>query len=651
MEPAVNPLPAKTPTAEMRLSPASAPRQCLKMLALIPHANLPGTSNNYSVSGTYSLDRFSFDEKLTWQIDPKSSMFAKYSYLSADVKSPSTLGIGGGTGLSPGGSNSGSGYSQTRVSIGGLGYTRSLSDKLLFDANFGIGLNDLTWYENDFAPNLGLSLGIPGTNNSGDGNYGPDHNQQGLPSFAVTGLETFGNPDAYTPELKNDFTYTYVANLSWILRQHTLRFGLQMLNNRMREYQPQRGFGPRGGFTFAGGVTSLKGGASSTSANGFAQFLLGLPDSHARVISILIQSPHANGSTGFMVRTSRYPKLTLTYGLRWEYYPMMTRQGRGLNATIWPPTMSFSAESMANLPPPVRAPVERNSRRGLVWPIGSTLIPFSVQDTESVLTLTRSAGRSRPLPGTIAQTVNANNSYVAAGNFVNGIPGYSTVAPLINNGIAQLPLAAYTKTLPPGTFRRGYVESWNGTVEREFPAGFDFTASYVGTQPFGRSSTSKPMPGKHRVLEPLASRFSGVQAKGGNPGDLPFSTPVYNALQLKLRHAFSHGVLLTAAYTYSKSIDQASDDDSVPLFNAVAYLYRNRALSDFNRTHVFDAGFTAGLPFGKGQPFSTSPTSPTRSLVVGGSMALFPSTPGCPSHRPPRPLPSTQRSTPRWRTR
>ena len=137
----------------------SAP--ALRMLALIPHANLPGTSNNYSVAGTYSLDRYSFDEKLTWQINAASSLFAKYSYLSADVKSPSTLGMGGGTGLSPGGSNAGSGYSQTRVSIGGLGYTRSLSNKLLFDANFGVGLNDLTWYENDFAANLGPTLGIP----------------------------------------------------------------------------------------------------------------------------------------------------------------------------------------------------------------------------------------------------------------------------------------------------------------------------------------------------------------------------------------------------------------------------------------------------------------------------------------------------------
>ncbi len=47
----------------------------------------------------------------------------------------------------------------------------------------------------------------------------------------------------------------------------------------MNEYQPQRGFGPRGGFTFTGGVTALKGGASPNSANAFAQFLLGLPDS------------------------------------------------------------------------------------------------------------------------------------------------------------------------------------------------------------------------------------------------------------------------------------------------------------------------------------------------------------------------------------
>jgi hypothetical protein len=73
---------------ETGVSPAAT-----RLLALIPQPNLPGTSNNYSVAGTYSLDRYSFDEKVNWQINPKSSTFAKLSYLSADVSSPSTLGM------------------------------------------------------------------------------------------------------------------------------------------------------------------------------------------------------------------------------------------------------------------------------------------------------------------------------------------------------------------------------------------------------------------------------------------------------------------------------------------------------------------------------------------------------------------------------
>jgi outer membrane receptor protein involved in Fe transport len=596
----------------------SAP--ALKMLTLIPHANLAGTSNNYSVAGTYSLDRYSFDEKVTWQIDPRSSLFAKYSYLSADVKSPSTLGVGGGTGLSPGGSNSGSGYSQTRVTIGGVGYTRSLTNKLLVDANFGVGLNDLTWYESDYTANLGPSLGIPGTNSSGDGTYGPDPHQQGLPSFAVTGFETFGNTDSYTPELKNDYVYTYVGNLSWILGKHALRFGLQMLNNRLNEYQPQRGFGPRGGFTFTGGVTALKGGASSTSANSFAQFLLGLPDSQGKSYQYLNPMTVHEWQYGVYAQDQWEvsPKFTLTYGLRWEYFPIMTRAGQGierydftsnnmiLGGIDGQPSSAGSSASKTQFAPRVGLAYRLDKKTVLRAGYGISNDPYPF-----------SRAMRDPYPVTIAQTVNANNAYVAAGTFAAGIPGFSTVAPVIINGLAQLPLSAYTKTLPPGTFRRGYVESWNGTVERELPAGFDFTASYVGSQAIRQiiyfEANAGQTPGLGAAGQPLYTAF-GRNAE--TQEILPFSTPVYNALQLNLKHAFAHGVLLTAAYTYSRSIDQATDDDSVPLFNALAYVYRDRAVSDFDRTHVFDAGFTAELPFGKGQTFFNEPG--IASAVLGG---------------------------------
>jgi len=592
-----------------------------KLLALIPSPNLPGTSSNYSVAGTYSLDRYSYDEKVNWQINPKSSMFAKLSYLSADVFSPSTLGIGGGTGLSPGGSNSGSGYSQTRVTIGGVGYTRTLTPKLLLDANFGIGRNNLKWYESDFARNLGPTLGIPGTNSDGDGAYGTDPNQAGLPSFAVTGFETFGNPDAYTPELKNDFTFTYVANLSWVIGSHTLRFGEQVLNNRMNEYQPQRGFGPRGGFTFTGGVTALNGGASSTSANAFAQFLLGLPDSLGK--SYQFENPMTGNEWQYGTYAEDQwqvsKKLTVNYGIRWEFFPIFSRSGEGMqrydfatNTVVLggidgQPNGAGSSAGKLEFAPRVGISYRLNDKTVLRAGYGISNDPYP---------FTRAM--RDPYPITIAQTVNANNSYVSAGNFVTGIPDFATVAPVINsNGTAALPLTAYTKTLPAGTFRRGYVESANATIERALPAGFDLTASYVLTQTIRQTvyfeANAGQTPGLGAAGQPLYTAFG---RKAETQTILPFSSANYNGLQLNLKHPFTHGVLLTASYTYSKSIDEATDDDSVPLFNAIPDLSRNRAVSDFNRTNVFDAGFTAELPFGKNHPFINHPG--IVSSLVGG---------------------------------
>lgn len=587
---------------ESGISPAA-----MRVLALIPHANLPGTSNNYSVAGTYSLDRFSFDEKATWQIDPKSSLFVKYSSLSADAKSPSTLGIGGGTGLSPGGANAGSGYSETRVKVGGVGYSRTFTPHLLLDANFGYGRNDLRWYENDFASNLGPSLGIPGTNSDRNGSYGQDANQQGLPSFAVTGFETFGNPDAYTPELKHDQTFTYNANLTYSAGRHTLRFGTQLVNNRLNEYQPQRGFGPRGGFTFTGGVTALRGGASSNFANAFGQFLLGAPDSLGKSYQYLNPITGIEWQSGIYVQDQwqASDKLTVNLGLRWEYYPIMTRNGRGLerydlntNQVILggiqgQPNGAGTTASKLQFAPRFGFAYRADERTVLRGGFGISIDPYpfirAMRD---------------PYPITIAQTVNATNSYVAAGSFTNGIPDYDTVAPTVVNGTATLPLAAYTKTLQPGTFRRGYLESYNLTLERSLPKQFSLATSYVGAHTVRQTvyfeANAGQTPGRGSAGQPLYASF-------GRAAETqiiqPYGTSHYDALQFSLKHLLSAGVLLSLAYTYSKSLDQASDDDSVPLFNASAYQYRNYAVSDFDRRHNLEVGVVADLPFGHGHQF------------------------------------------------
>jgi outer membrane receptor protein involved in Fe transport len=576
---------------ESGISPAA-----LKMLALIPHANLSGTSNNYSVTGIDSLDRFSFDEKISWQIDPKSSLFGKLSYLDAQVKAPSSLGTGGGSGLISGG---GSGYSQSHVIIGGLGYTHIFSPTLLLDANFGIGHNYASILESDYNTDLGTSLGIPGVgSDSDDGSYGKDPYLKGLPSFAVTGLETFGHADNWNPEIKHDFTFTYVGNMTWSHSRHTVRFGLQALNNRLNQYQPQRSFGPVGGFTFTGGVTALKGGASSNYANAFAQFLLGLPDSLGR--SYQYENPMIGhewqwGAYG-QDQWQATRKLTLTYGLRWEYYPIMTRtNGLGLgrydmttNKVILGDNSGTTASKL-QFAPRFGAAYRWSDKTVFRGGYGISIDPYPF-----------SRAMRDPYPITIAQTVNANNSYQSAGNFVTGIPSYDTVAPVISNGMAALPLTAYTKTLAPGTFRRGYIESWNATVEQLLPGNFNFALSYVGTQGIRQiaylEANAGQTPGLGSAGQPLYQTFS---RNAQTQVITPWGTTHYNALQTSLKHPFSHGVLLTVAYTWSKSMDENTDDDSTPLFNAVAYQYRNRAVSDFDRRHVFDAGLTAELPFGR----------------------------------------------------
>jgi hypothetical protein len=94
----------------------------------------------------------------------------------------------------------------------------------------------------------------------------------------------------------------------------------------------------------------------------------------------------------------------------------------------------------------------------------------------------------------------------------------------------------------------------------------------------------------------------------------------YNAGQLILRHAMSHGVQFDFTYTYSNSIDLGSDTERTNELNGTgSTLYNsggsfseiintfhpefNRAVSDFDTRHLINADWVLQLPFGTGQRF------------------------------------------------
>jgi len=88
----------------------------------------------------------------------------------------------------------------------------------------------------------------------------------------------------------------------------------------------------------------------------------------------------------------------------------------------------------------------------------------------------------------------------------------------------------------------------------------------------------------------------------------------YNALQASLRRKMSSGLQFDLNYTYSKSIDLGSDAERVNQYEGGGFASpimntwspnQNRAVSDFDATHQFNANWMYQLPIGRDKHFAT----------------------------------------------
>ena len=89
---------------------------------------------------------------MTWQRNASHSAWGKFSMLDAEVIDNFSLGFDEGS------------LGDTRVYVVGLGHTWTLSPTLVLDGNFGANIQNQQVTGPDFGDNLGLDLGIPGTN-------------------------------------------------------------------------------------------------------------------------------------------------------------------------------------------------------------------------------------------------------------------------------------------------------------------------------------------------------------------------------------------------------------------------------------------------------------------------------------------------------
>lgn len=116
----------------------------------------------------------------------------------------------------------------------------------------------------------------------------------------------------------------------------------------------------------------------------------------------------------------------------------------------------------------------------------------------------------------------------------------------------------------------------------------------------------------------------------------------YNAGQVTLRHPMSHGLQTDISYTYSRSIDMGSDAErtselangfGAQLSNIINTWkpYLNRAVSDFNTTHLLTADFVYLLPVGRGMAFAGGANRVTDAFIGGWQLSgILRSTSGLP---------------------
>jgi hypothetical protein len=450
-----------------------------------------------------------------------------------------------------------------------------------------------------YGQNVGLDLGIPGTN-------GPDIRQSGFPIFNISGFSSFGQVANYSPFWRNDQTWTNSHNLTWTHGAHELRFGFDMIRFQLNQWQPEAGnFGPRGYFTFDGAITALNGGKSPNQFNAYAAFLLGLDQSVGKTL----QNQYLTGREwqfGWYGRDrwqiSR--KLTVNLGLRYELYPLVTRTHSGIGRFDLA-TNNILIGGIGNNDENAGVTVSHKlfaPRAGIAYRVtDSTVIRMGYGISYDPLPMARVF--RDPYPLTIPQSFLGPNSYTPYASISAGIPPVSV--PDLSTGVAPVPTSTVISRSPfPGLLHRGYIQSYNFSIERQLPSNFLVSVAFVGTattHQFVDHELNAGFPGSGTAGLPLNATLGRRVSTLFEDGWL---SSHYNSFQVSLNRRLSNGLLLKGAYTHSKAIDMADDDGRVGLlFNYAPEIARNEAVAGFDIPNNFQIGGFYELPFGKNKPY------------------------------------------------
>jgi hypothetical protein len=564
-----------------------------KLLAFLPAPNIAGATlgtPNFVVNTVRERTTHSMDAKVNYNLTENNVFAIRFSYQQPKLFDPGSYGIYGGP------ANGGFAGSGTQdVISSAINYTRTFSPSLILEARFGVN-----WYQNvavTQADGLKTSeeVGIKGVN--------VDQSSSGLTQINISG---FTGPvlgfSASLPWDRGETTSIYSSTITKLWGNHSFKFCGEFRKNRDFLLQVQDNGGTRGRYNFGGAQTSTPADTAAQNglANAFAAFLLDVPNSIGRDLTV-IEEPGTRHKAFFTFFNDKWQvskKLTLDLGLRHEFYAPHTGieiRGGLSNYDITNNTLVVTGYGnnranvgvqnyVLNFAPRLGAAYRVTDKTVIRGGFGTSIIPFP--DNRYAFNF----------PVKQNNQFNPANNFAAAGSMAAGLPA-PQVFNVPDNGI----IAADTPILRnqgffyvPSNLREAKLHSWNAAFQREIFWGLTGEVAYVGN--IGRgviadfNLNAGMVPGQDNNGRPFFQRFNKTASvQTWYPTDT-----YYNSLQVKLDRRFKNGFLVTTTYTLGRSVTYSDDNGGVST-PARPELSKGRA--GFDRTHIFNTTFVWDIGF------------------------------------------------------